>query len=88
MKTIQDADQKEFIGEYGFEEFSYLGEFSLLPKRRVEEDILDEVDELNLHYVLLIQHDLAQHLEEVIYYVTYQLLAEDRVVNVVQKGLD
>lgn len=88
MKTIQDADQKEFIGEYGFEELSYLGEFSLLPKRRVEEDILDEVDELNLHNVLLIQNDLTQHLEEVIHDVTDQLLAEDRVIDVVQKGLD
>lgn len=88
MKTIQDADQKEFIGEHSFEELSYLGEFSLLPKRRVKEDILDKVDKLNLHYVFLIQHHLAQHLEEVIYDVTDQLLTEDWVVDVVQEGLD
>lgn len=41
MKTIKYTNQKKFISEHRLEELSNLRQLSLLPKRRIEEDILD-----------------------------------------------
>lgn len=88
MKTIKNADQEKSIGEDRLEELSDLGEFCLFSEGRVEEDVLDKVDELDLHDVLLVQHYLTQHFEEIVDDITDQLLAKDRVVDIVQECLD
>jgi putative NADPH-quinone reductase len=63
MQTIEDTHQEGFISKHILEELSNLGDFSLLPEGRVEEDVSNEVDKLDLHDVLLIQHYLVEHFE-------------------------
>lgn len=83
MQALQYTQQEGLIGEDSLEELSHLGHFSLLAEGRVEEDVADEIDELDLHDVLLVQNHLAQHSEDILGDVVYELFAEDWVIDVV-----
>lgn len=88
MESIKHTNKEELIREHRLEESTNASDLSLLPERGIEEDVPDKIDQLDLHYVLLVCYDLVEHFEQEIHYVAYQLLAEDGVVDVVQEGLD
>ena len=88
MQSIKNTNKEQLIREHRLEESTNTSDLSLLSEGGIEEDVPDKIDQLDLHYVLLVCYHLVEHFEQEIHYVAYQLLAEDGVVDVVQEGLD
>lgn len=88
IQTVEDAHQEDFIGENCFEEVSHFLNLSFLSEGRVEEDVTNQIDKLNLHNILFVENDLMQNFEQILHYVFDQLFAKNRIINVVQQGFD
>jgi hypothetical protein len=63
MQSIKHTNKEELIREHRLEESTNTRDLSLLPERGIKEDVPDKIDQLDLHYVLLVCYDLVEHFE-------------------------
>ena len=63
MQSIKNTNKEQLIREHRLEESTNASDLSLLPERGIEEDVPDKIDQLDLHYVLLVCYHLVEHFE-------------------------